>query len=373
MELSQQDQLRLNVMLANPIDAVRIDESRMILHALSGDNEARVELNPNCRDEMYIKHVRELLSGHALGSPGGYPVFLKRWTRMGQTRAGNLNELLKLGEPEAVTAVAGASGLTDDLARLVWWALPTSDIARCMLKCETIAKGNMGKVLAEHLVEHLPFETEPLVIIETVRLVLQPGLISDETRMQIWNKGKHKRAYHIGFMAATPDDLPEPHPARTDYDAICEQLQPLIEVQKNPYAGLLKRLFSEAGQTFVTTQENVMRKPGNQDDVVVALNTLRDYLSPVSTGDIECQDIEQIITECEALIEADSDPALTACLAAVPYLKNELTAMLVLARCGEAVVTPIFARTTAIATVMRRKLEPVSQPIRTRLNQLLGL
>jgi len=43
-----------------------------------------------------------MLSSHVLGSPGGYPVFLQRWTRMGQTRDTQLDKLLLLGEPEAV-------------------------------------------------------------------------------------------------------------------------------------------------------------------------------------------------------------------------------------------------------------------------------
>ena len=43
-------------------------------------------------------------------------------------------------------------------------------------------------MLAASLVEHLPFETDPLTIITTVRLVLQPGLVSDETRARLWTR-----------------------------------------------------------------------------------------------------------------------------------------------------------------------------------------
>ena len=49
--------------------------------------------------------AREFLASHVLGSPGGYPVFINRWTRMGQARDENLQRLLMLGEPEAVVAV----------------------------------------------------------------------------------------------------------------------------------------------------------------------------------------------------------------------------------------------------------------------------
>ena len=104
MELSAEDALRLNVLLANPLEAVRIDESSMTVYALSEQGEASVSLNPRGRDDQYLKKVRELLSSQVLGSPGGYPVFLRRWTRMGQARDHSLEQLLLLGEPEAVVA-----------------------------------------------------------------------------------------------------------------------------------------------------------------------------------------------------------------------------------------------------------------------------
>ena len=119
MELSSEDSLRLNVLLANPLQAVRIDESSMTVHALSDQGEASVKLNPRGRDDQYLKKVRELLSSQVLGSPGGYPVFLRRWTRMGQARDNSLEQLLLLGEPEAVVAAVSAQGLTDELAPLL--------------------------------------------------------------------------------------------------------------------------------------------------------------------------------------------------------------------------------------------------------------
>ena len=75
MELSPQDTLRLNVLLANEPQAIRINESSMTVFGLSESGEAQVQLNPIGRDEQYIKRVKELLSGHVLGSPGGYPVY----------------------------------------------------------------------------------------------------------------------------------------------------------------------------------------------------------------------------------------------------------------------------------------------------------
>ena len=179
MSLSTEDSFRLNVLLNQQAEAIRIDESSMTVFALTDKGEAKVKLNPNCRDERYLKLVREAVSSHVLGSPGGYPVYLRRWTRMGQARDESLGQLLMLGEPEAVVAVVHAAGLTNDIARRAWWAMPTSENARRMLERETVVQGGMGPVLAEFLYDYLPFETEPLAMVESVRLMLQPGVMSE--------------------------------------------------------------------------------------------------------------------------------------------------------------------------------------------------
>src|SRR3989338_8211689 len=249
MPLSSEDLLRLNVLLAHDLQAVRIDEQTLTVHGLTKDNEAHIPLNPNCRPAQYLKRVRETLSNHALGSPGGYPVFLQRWTRMGQAKDAQLEKLLLLGESEAVVAVAGAPGLTDEIARRAWWAMPTADIARRMLERENVARGSMGAVLAAYLVEHLPFETEPLMEIETVRLVLQPGLIDEATRARIWGRGTSRNAYRLGFLAADPDTLPAPAVARAEPAGWRERLAPLTA--GNPLAALLAKLLDASGQAFL--------------------------------------------------------------------------------------------------------------------------
>ena len=148
MELSPQDALRLNVLLANKPQAIRINESSMTVFGLSATGEAQIELNPTGRHEQYLKRVKELFSGHVLGSPGGYPVYLQRWTRMGQMRDESLEQLLLLGEPEAVVAAVSAQGLTDELARRAWWAMEDADNARHMLAKAAVVEGRMGPLLA---------------------------------------------------------------------------------------------------------------------------------------------------------------------------------------------------------------------------------
>ena len=111
MDLSHEDSLRLHVLLASQPLAIRIDEGRMRVQGLTERGESSVQLNPNTAPERYLRQVRELISGHVLGSPGGYPVYLSRWTRLGQMRDESLAQLLLLGEPEAVVAAVGSPGL----------------------------------------------------------------------------------------------------------------------------------------------------------------------------------------------------------------------------------------------------------------------
>ncbi|MCK5091527.1 MAG: sulfur reduction protein DsrS [Gammaproteobacteria bacterium] len=365
MDLSSEDSLRLNVLIANSI-AVRINEGAMSVHGLSeAGKEARVQLYPTCGADRYIRYVRELLSSTILGSPGGYPVFLKRWTRMGQAKDTRLADLLMLGEPEAVVAVSCATGLTDELARCVWWIMPDAENARRMLLSESVVKGEMGKVLANFLLEFLPFEQEPGAIIESVRLVLQPDLLDESSYMSIWNRGKQKSVFLVGFLQALPDDLPEPLSERSDF---AQYRTPLGDLAKsNPFALQLLGLLSTEGQTFIHVCKRVLTKPNNQDVVVELLEAITRYLSNVRISPLDYEDVESIISDVHDIgtnkknEETPMQQQLSELLQAVPELKKEINAMLVLAHAGERVVRPIFSRTDAVGSVMRRKLEPVSK------------
>jgi hypothetical protein len=377
MELATEDALRLNVLLANPLQALRIDESQMAVSALSERGEATIRLNPTGRHDQYIRRVKELISSQVLGSPGGYPVYLKRWTRMGQARDDSLEQLLMLGEPEAVVAAVHAPGLTHELARRAWWALPEADNARRMLERECVVAGEMGKVLAEFLLEYLPFETEPQAMMESVRLILRPGLISDEARDKLWVKAKHKNTYYVGFLHAIPDALPEDSAPHPEYAFHADTLAGLVQ-QGNAAAAQLQRVWQGPGQAFLHTAEGVMRKPNNQDVVLGLLQALQEYFAPVHprlpNHDQMPVIIEQVERLCaaEAVDGCDCREDVRELLAAHPELRAPVRAMQVLACLSDRVVTPVFAHTDAIGTVMRRKLEPVTQPILDQFARLLG-
>jgi len=357
MNLTNEDNLRLNVLLATKPQAIRIDESKMIVYGLSEKGEAKIQLHPTCRDEQYLYLVRELISGQLLGSP--YPVYLKRWTRMGQTKDDRLEQLLMLGEPEAVVAVAYAPNLTPELARRAWWAMQNSDNARSMLKNEKLAQSPIGKELAQYLVEYLPFEEDATDIIESVRLILT--LLDDETRQKLWHKGRTKTAYLVGFLWAQPDTLPNPSPVvqiKTDLASL---------VEKNNIAKQLLRIMSPAGQTFIDTCERVLRKPSNQEVVNSLFDAIAHYFESIRPDNYDDDMniitlVERASNGCETCLDTTSVERREI-LAVMPEMQDSVKAMLILSGLGYPVLRPIFSRTTAIGSLMRKKLAPVTEPI----------
>lgn len=369
MELSAEDNLRLNVLLVQKLQAVRIDESKMIVHALTEKGEAKVVLNPNCKDEKYIKEVKALFSTHVMGSPGGYPVFLKRWTRMGQARDESLQQLLLLGELEAVVAAVHAPGLTDEQAERAWWVMPSADNARCMLEKQAVVQGKTGPVLAEFLIEFLPFEEDPHVMIDSVRLVLQSGLISEEEKLKLWAKAKSKRNLYVGFMHALPDDIPVEVDSHASHESVIDQLQTLI-TQNNPYALMLSRVLSNQGQAFIQTAEIALKKPGNQQVVESLLNAIAAYFDAIKPDAFTADNIELICTEAGCICEVPENDALKAVLTAAPEMKEKIQAMLILSCLSVKLINPVFSQTDAIGTMMRKKIKHIADPIVDQLQKL---
>ncbi len=368
MDLSPEDSLRLNVLLTQGLQAVRVDESRMIVHALTERGEAKVPLNSNCRDEQYLRNVKSLLSSHSIGSPGGYPVYLKRWTRMGQAKDESLDQLLVLGEEEAVVAVVHASGLTNEIARRAWWCMPTTDNARRMLEKQAVIEGDMGPVLAEFLIEHLPFEEDPLAMIDSVKAALQPGLVTEELRHSLWEKARLKGAYFVGFLQATPDDLPGNASAHANYAAYKEKLAPLIE-QGNKQAALLVKVMSAAGQNYLHTIDAALKRPSDQNVVVALFMTIENYFADICPKFDNHRDIEEILGEAE-LKCLQCDEQLAELKALLPDAENYLQAMMVLSGYCEELTFPVFGQTDAVGSVMRKRIKHLTDPIKAQTRAL---
>jgi hypothetical protein len=370
MPLTAEDSLRLNVLMKQAVKAVRIDESKMSVHALTEKGEAKVQLNPNCKDDKYLKQVRELLSTIVLGSPKGYPVFLSRWTRMGQAKDESLDRLLLLGEPEAVVALVHAPGLNATQARHAWWCMPSAETARRMLEKKCVVEDDLGKELAEFLIEFLPFEEDQRAMIESVMLVLKPGLISEEDRLSLWTKARTKNSFYVGFLATQAHDLPEKQPAH----ALYEQHAPVLSaLPENPLAQMLLQVLSVNGQSFLQTVQMAFKRPNNQDVIVALMNSVANYFNDVAIP-APSQDVEEIMVYVETICADESQPLAQYIneIVAVADLNQQIKAMLILSCLDEKVVGPVFAVTDAIGSVMRRKLEPVTKPLLSQVSRLKG-
>jgi hypothetical protein len=107
---------------------------------------------------------------------------------------------------------------------------------------------------------------------------------------------------------------------------------------------------------------------------VELLKSIQTYFAGVCPNSDPAADIETIISDAEALLDVPPVCATTSAvqqvLEAFPQSRDDVRAMLVLAWVGETLLNPIFSRTDAIGSVMRRKMEPVSGPIRQQLSQL---
>ncbi len=341
-ELSPEDNLRLQVLLSQDLKAIRIDETNLILHALTDKGEASLPLQPNCRADKYLRLVRELLSGHALGSPGGYPVYLSRWTRHGQMEGGNLGRLLLTGEEEAVVAVVYSPALTDKLARYAWWTMPTIENARLMLRREAVAQGPMGKVLADFLVEHLPFlQDDHLGIMDTVAVLIHSRALSPAQLETTWKKGKRSNSHYVAILEILAGDLPCALPPHPEHDAVAADLADQIAAGR-PAAVALEKALTAQGQTFLAACQDVLERPETQEVVSRTLNAIGRYFS------------------AELDLAGDDDfHGCDACQALAPRLEAALR----LARSNDEPVGAIFARSTAIGSLMRRKIDPVTRPL----------
>jgi len=346
--LSPEDSFRLQVLLAQDLQAVRIDESSLTLHALTDKGEASIPLSPNCRTDKYLRQVRELLSGHALGSPGGYPVYLTRWTRHGQMAGVNLGKLLLTGEPEAVVAVVHSPGLTDELARFAWWTQPTIENARLMLSREVVARGPMGRILADFLVEHLPFlQDDHLGIIDTVAVLIHSNAVTPASLETVWKWGRRSNTHFVAFLEMAAGQLPVPLAAHPQHAAVSAALAPNL-VAQHPAACALERALSSQGQTFLDAAGEILERPETQEVVSRTLNAIGRYFS----GSADWNQADQ--------------PVCDTCQSFGPKLEAAAR----LARCDDSEVKAIFTRSTAIGSLMRRKIEPVITPLMRDIAEL---
>ncbi len=344
-QLASEDLLRLNV-LASQASAVRIIESEMCVLGLTENGERRVQLNPSGPPTRYLRAVRELLSSIAMQSPGGYPVFMSRWTRMGQLDGARLCSLLRLGEPEAVIAVASSRSIDADLARQAWWAHPETETARFLLEHPAVRDSSLGRELVSHLLEYLPFEQSPGTVANDVRLAVGSGLLSADELDSLWRRGQRRTSTLLGFLQARPASLADPYGGDDRFPA-------------DP-AALTEALRGGRGRRFFETTAQVLQRPGDQDIVVGALEVLSTVLLPLRPPGGVCSSITEIEERSGSRGKVDNGAG------------DEGEAdrdLLFLSLVGEPLVREFFSRSSTVGALMRRQLSPILDPVSERLTK----
>ncbi|GAB4349747.1 MAG: hypothetical protein Kow006_11800 [Gammaproteobacteria bacterium] len=365
IQLTSEDHLRLSVLMAQA-EAVRIDESSLRVYGLIGGESREVQLHPNCPEYRYLQGVRHLLAEIVLGQPWGFPTFIHRWTRTGTL--GSIRDqrnLLKLGEPEAVKALAASAELAPELYELVWWAQPTAETARTLLAQPGGMPVELGRELAAYLVEHLPFETDPVEEMEAVRQVAAPGLLDEPTRRSLWKRRERKPQYRVGFLRAAGEPLLDPEPAHPGLASLRARLCPVCQ-GGNAVARSLHRLLDSGGQTFLREAELALLSPGDQEIFSAAVNRVGEFVDlPLCPRERE---MTALLAAAEERLERE--PEVRTLLAAEPSLEPMIRALLVLGGASERLFYHLFSRTTATGSLLRRKLDPLTEPLRAHMAEL---
>jgi hypothetical protein len=372
MPLSNEDKLRLNVLSAQPVKAIRINESTMLLTALTNKGEASIALCPNERHDAYLREVRNFLSEKFLGMPGGYPRHLGRWTRMGDNQ-NSLDKMLLLGEPEAIVALARCSEVTAEHARYVWWAYQSPEIARSLLKSRNVVDSDLGPELAQFLLEFLPFEATPIDVVDGVALCLQGTLISDKSKLALWERAKRKNPYYVGFMLAGPQSIPQTETAHAEYEATLNNLSREL-CDENPYAQAYAHFLSIDGQKWLKSLLQVLKKP-TEPDVVIAIFMAIDQYLDLGIGERRgVRDINRAIVTADRLCTGNDAPDQLYRISEKLETQQlqQFKSVLVLAQLGENTLNDIFGGRDASGTVMRKHLEPLTDQINTLINTLIS-
>ena len=347
--LTPEDILRLNALMTLS-SAIRIDEYKMSVFGLTAlGEEKKVRLNPRGDEHQYLKAVHDLLISKVLGTMGGYPAYLKRWSRMGDLSLQNLASLLKLGNIQAVIAVANVKILPVDILPLVWWCAINTDkqaeIARYLLARKEVVAHDIGKEIAHYLLDFLPFIQNTVELMDSVNLLLQDNLISEESKMKLWQQGQRNSVFLIAFLERLAHQLP-----KTNRVYLKSQAQGVLYLEK---------INSFMGQIFLNTCTIVLKKINQEYVLYRLLDALGKYCA------------HPLIQKMDTLgkIEAQVNVAISTLL---PNTCTEkVRARLFLAGISERLVVQSIARYGLTGSTIRKKLVHILLPVQNALEVLL--
>jgi hypothetical protein len=244
------------------------------------------------------------------------------------------------------------------------------EMARWMLEKDPVIQGHMGKVLADFLIEHLPFEESPDARMHTIRLVLYGKLTDEATTAKLWRMAKGVPYYFIGFLEFMPENLPDDQSARADFAEAEMLLKPLVE-SGNAFAERFLSLLSANGQTWLKAVSEVLAKPATSLVVYALLDAVGRYFH--STGhSINSETLEEVFPQAKSLVKDEVEPpdVLAELLKAAPQFSRSIQAMLALSALTSKLADPWLLRSTAVGALMRRKIDPMVKPIQFELDVL---
>ena len=144
----------------------------------------------------------------------------------------------------------------------------------------------------------------------------------------------------------------------------------------NLFAQQILRILSPQGQAFFNTAIDVLKKPGNQDVAIELLTAIADYFDNIKPYDFVPSNIFEILPKkAEEYLSnqlCDYTKSINEVVSLLPEAREMIESMLVLSQLDIHLVNPIFARSDAMGTVMRKKLEPVFDPITQYVAKLLN-
>jgi hypothetical protein len=224
--------------------------------------------------------------------------------------------------------------------------MPTIENARLMLRRDTVAQGRMGPILAAFLVEHLPFlQDDHLAIMDTVAVLLHSGCLDEAALASVWNRGKRVNSHYVAFL----EWRRVPVPATASIEG--NQGLPELRGSGGQIAEKLAEALSARGRVFIEAAMEVLARPETQEVVSRCLNAIGRYFQVAASGQ-EQADVARLIER-------------------FPGLAPAVQAIAALARVDESLTSPVFARSTAIGSLMRRKIEPLTAPVQEHLRTLL--
>ena len=303
--------------------------------------------------------------------PGGYPVHISRWTRLGSAH-GEANKMLLLGEPEAVVAAACSPGVTAQMAKRVWWSHQSAEIARHLLNHDSVKLDGLGNELACYLLDYLPFEEHSLNGIQTIQHCLYAKLIGEHLKKDLWGRASRKNAYYVGFLLAGPMSIPLQETAHSALAVIQAPLSVLAALN-NSYASTFEHFLQPAGRRWLRTLQMAMYKPSEPDVVTAIFCAIEQHAGIGNTGLVATDHNNAQTIANSWLIGTAGDTEFKQLLRALPEsTHDQLEALLVMMQLGENTLVPLFRGRDASGTVMRKHLQPLSQVLDNQICALLN-